>query len=128
MSVLVKGMEMPDGCFHCILSFMWFNGTETVLQCNVLKKLVSDDGTKDTNCPLVEVPPHRRLIDADALIEDLERQCKEVFRIDAVSPDDYWITRNEAYNEALWKTWVESFDNYLKTRPTVILADEEGET
>lgn len=76
-------------------------------------------------CPLSDVhTPHGRLIDADALIEDLERQCKEVFRIDAVSPDDYWITRNEAYNEALWKSWVESFGDYLKTRPTIIEAEE----
>lgn len=75
-------------------------------------------------CPLAEIPPHGRLIDADALIEDLERQCKEVFRIDAVSPDDYWITRNKAYNEALWKSWVESFCDYLKTRPTIIEAEE----
>lgn len=60
-----------------------------------------------------------------AACEYLERQCKEVFRIDAVSPDDYWITRNEAYNEALWKSWVESFGDYLKTRPTIIEAEEE---
>lgn len=75
--------------------------------------------------PLRPVPDHGRLIDADALIEDLERQCKAVFRIDAVSPDDYWITSNEAYNEALWKTWVESFGKYLKTRPTIIQAEED---
>lgn len=73
----------------------------------------------------VEVPEHGRLIDADALIEDLERQCKEVFRIDAVSPNDYWITRNEACNEALWKSWVESFGEYLKTTPTIIPTDKE---
>jgi len=82
-------------------------------------------GTRAKQCPLTEVPSHGRLIDADALIEDLERQCKEVFRIDAVSPDDYWITRNEAYNEALWENWVESFGEYLKTRPTIIEAEEE---
>lgn len=73
----------------------------------------------------IEIPtPHGRLIDADALIEDLKRQCKEVFRIDAVSPDDYWIKRDEAYREALWKDWVESFGEYLKTRPTIIEAEE----
>ena len=71
MGVYIEGMEMPDGCFHCILSFMYFNGTENVLRCNVLKKLVSDDGTKDTNCPLIEVPPHGRLIDADAVERNL---------------------------------------------------------
>ena len=74
----------------------------------------------------VPVPPHGRLIDADALVEDLKRQCEEVFKIDAVSPDDFWITRDQAYNERLWKTWCESFFEYLKTRETVIPASEEG--
>ena len=71
--------------------------------------------------------PHGRLIDADALVEDLKRQCEEVFKIDAVSPDDFWITRNQAYNERLWKTWCESFFEYLKTRETIIPANEEDD-
>lgn len=86
---------------------------------NVSKRVL--DPWKDLQA--VSVPPHGRSIDADALIEDLERQCKEVFRVDAVSPDDYWITRDAAYKEALWKSWVESFGDYLKTRPTVIEAE-----
>lgn len=72
----------------------------------------------------VEVPPHGRLIDADALIADLKGQCKEVFRIDAVSPDDFWITRNEAYNERLWTTWCESLYDYINAAPTVIEAED----
>ena len=72
------------------------------------------------------VPPHGRLIDADALVEDLKRQCEEVFKIDAVSPEDFWITRDEAYNERLWKTWCESFFDYLNTRE-IVIQKEEGE-
>lgn len=91
--------------------------------------LVHADGTvqiSDGETTAVPVPPHGRLIDADALVEDLQRQCEEVFKIDAVSPDDFWITRDQAYNERLWKTWCESFFGYLQTRPTIIPA-EEGE-
>ena len=124
MSVLIKGMEMPTCCCVCPC----FN--DEYCYCQAADK---DLGSvlidrRHPDCPLIEVPLHGRLIDADELIEDLERQCKEVFRIDAVSPDDYWITRNEAYTEALLKTWVESFGNYLKTRQTVIPADKDGET
>ena len=54
MSILIKDMEMPDGCFLCILSFMYFNGTENVLRCNVLKKLVSDDGSKDATLDIIK--------------------------------------------------------------------------
>ena len=123
MSVLIEGMEMPENCDKCPLKVFDDDGD----YCPFTSIWTLSIGRQD-NCPLIEVPDgHGRLIDADELIEDLERQCKEVFRIDAVSPDDYWITRNEAYNEALWKTWVESFDNYLKTRQTVIPADKDGE-
>ena len=77
--------------------------------------------------PIIEIPElHGRLIDADALVEDLKRQCEEVFKIDAVSPDDFWITRDQAYNERLWKTWCESFFEYLKTRETIIPESEDG--
>ena len=124
MSVLIKGMEMPTACAYCEL----IDSLEICPCYNMMHDEFWANKTlqhqRHSGCPLIEVPPHGRLIDADAVVEDLERQCKEVFRIDAVSPDDYWITRNEAYNEALWKTWVESFDNYLKTRSTVIEASE----
>jgi len=116
MGVYIKSMKMPNNCCECDIRYEMF--------CPLLHRFIADEGRRH-NCPLGEVPPHGRLIDADALIEDLERQCKEVFRIDAVSPDDYWITRNEAYNEALWKSWVESFGEYLKTRPTIIEAEDE---
>ena len=124
MGVYIKGMEMPGRCGSCPCFH-----AEHPIYCRAVKadrskRIAAPYGLPRPDwCHLVEVPPHGRLIDADALIEDLERQCKEVFRIDAVSPDDYWITRNEAYNEALWKSWVESFGDYLKTRPTIIEAE-----
>lgn len=49
MSVLIKGMEMPKNCHECPLLY-------ATSLC---------DGSKD--CPLILVPPHGRLIDADAL-------------------------------------------------------------
>lgn len=136
MSVLITGMEMPKSCDYCRM----LEGGRMDGLCHAACKWLDDseywtwyvypegdiDYSKPCNCPLVSVPPHGRLIDADALIDDLKRQCKEVFRVNAVSPDDFWITRNEAYNERLWGTWCESFYGYLQTRPTVIPA-EEGE-
>ena len=108
MSIIVKGMEMPEGCFGCELSFRWYNGTEIVLQCNVLQKLVSDDGLKDPDCPLIEVPPHGRLIDADALkawfVEwyDLNADLEIIHFLEILSEED--------------------------STPTVIPADKDGET
>ena len=116
MGVYIKGMEMPTRCGKCRFA--------TAFECQVTKNFITTFNVRQVDCPLVPVPPHGRCIDADALETDLKRQCKEVFRTDAVSPDDYWITRNQAYNENLWKTWCESFYDYLKTRPIIIPTEE----
>jgi len=115
-------MEMPESCDDCRLN----NG----ISCYAVPEYTEDGVVGRTEdrpdwCPLVPVPPHGRLIDADALVADLRRQCKEVFKTDAVSPDDFWIIRDQAYNERLWTTWCESLFAYLKTAPTIIPAEEE---
>ena len=56
MSVLIKGMEMPETCDDCPVGW-----------CNNLI-LFSESDKRADNCPLVEVPePHGRLIDADEI-------------------------------------------------------------
>jgi len=57
MSVLIRGMEMPTSCAECRFNgvYCYAKGDE-----NQYSKLP---------CPLVPVPPHGRLIDADALKE-----------------------------------------------------------
>lgn len=108
MGVYVKDMEMPNGCFLCILSFMYFNGTENVLRCNALKKLVSDDGSKDPDCPLIETTSHGRLIDADILRK--KYYCGKYFRHDLVTVP----VTNILY--------------HIDNAQTVIPADKDGET
>ena len=126
MSVLIKGMEMPKSCESCPCKTAdAFGGLGCQATGYIPLRKVNQD--RPDNCPLVEIPPHGRLIDADALIADLKRQCKEVFRIDAVSPDDFWITRNQAYNERLWTTWCESLYDYINTAPAIIEAEENSD-
>ena len=68
MGVLIKGIKMPKCCVDCPCFYDF-------ISCQALF-----DGTDDfsasgfdeykmrlPNCPLVEVPPHGRLIDADRL-------------------------------------------------------------
>ena len=120
MSVYIHNMEMPTSCAKCKL----FGEYGCPFMGAVGYALTR--GERNEDCPLIPVPPHGKLIDADALVADLKRQCKEVFKTDAVSPDDFWITRNEAYNEQLWTTWCEALFDYLKAAPTIIPADKEG--
>ena len=65
MSILIKGMEMPKNCWLCPLSDLYEKPRE-MLMCKILKEEVLRYKI-DSNCPLVEIPPHGRLIDADVL-------------------------------------------------------------
>ena len=59
MSVIVKGMEMPEGCWDCVMGSFG--------ACNFAGR-IWDDLNRPDWCPLVELPEkHGRLIDADAL-------------------------------------------------------------
>lgn len=72
MSILIKGMKMPPSCFLCKLSFM--SGER--LFCSAMKNEEVLRSKIDSNCPLIEIPPHGRLIDEswlkETLIETLE--------------------------------------------------------
>lgn len=101
MSVLIKGMEMPEDCFLCpCIEYehhgyvCWITGYQ------------AHHNERPIGCPFVEVPPHGRLIDADALL-DLLNNC--------VFPSDMVTT-----------TAVRMAMNWIKDSPTVIEV-EDGE-
>ena len=65
MCLLIKGMKMPKNCEECILDHKFFKW----LGC--YKHVSGDtiaDGKRSPACPLIELPTHGRIIDADALI------------------------------------------------------------
>lgn len=57
MSILINGMAMPKNCGECPII------------CDYDLAREARGTEKAENCPLVELPPHGRLIDADALTE-----------------------------------------------------------
>ena len=67
MSVLIRGMEMPQSCWDCEFEAPTIDHHE----CCILTKKSYNWGltTRPSDCPLVSVPPHGRLIDADALAQ-----------------------------------------------------------
>lgn len=116
MSVLIKGMEMPTSCSVCPM----LEGDRMDGLCHAASKWLDDDehwtwyvysegdidNSKPCNCPLISVPPHGRLIDADALNYNM------LYKED-------WIAGTGVEAPAIWKKDVES-------APTIIPA-EEGE-
>ena len=64
MSVLIKGMDMPECCEVCPC----YDWKEDI--CRITDSPNDFSDTRVSDCPLVEIPtPHGRLIDADALME-----------------------------------------------------------
>lgn len=63
MSVLIN-MEMPENCSSCYFCTYGF--------CGNLNRYVEDSARRDSNCPLIELPPHGRLIIKDG--EIIEQQ------------------------------------------------------
>lgn len=59
MDLLIKGMEMPKNCYSCWLGH----------KCPKYEALLWNEIGKErkADCPLIPVPPHGRLIDADKL-------------------------------------------------------------
>lgn len=102
MSVLIKGMEMPKSCGEC-LDVGW----HYVFECNL------DDveqGERRTDCPLIHVPKHGRLIDADTLMEFPIR----INHYDKKHGDEHFVLGIETVME------------YIECAPTVIPADKDG--
>ncbi len=77
MSALIKGMKMPKACSDCFAE----RCIGSDFGCDILG---FDDAnttcfTKERreDCPLIELPPHGRCIDADKLMEEMRLFIKE---------------------------------------------------
>ncbi len=103
MSVLIKGMDMPEDCLHC----RFVGGDdEHGVYCNFLDKFVEfKDCYRDKNCPLVNIKkPHKRLI------EVTDRLMYEACAYEA------WTGIDEAP--------VEFASSLLDRAPTIVEAEE----
>lgn len=69
MSILIKGAMMPTCCEICPCN-------DDMFACGALNRLFGDflhlDEGRLPDCPLVEIPPHGRLIDAGEVIKSIK--------------------------------------------------------
>lgn len=73
MGVYIKGLEMPKKCINC--NFCVGMNEYPFHACFITYSEIYFDIDRLKNCPLVEIKtPHGRLIDEDALIDDLIEQ------------------------------------------------------
>lgn len=103
MSILIKGMKMPKNCHECGFKSWTHSALKGSWFCPLRRKFLSTrviiQGKRYSDCPLVEIPPHERLIDADRL---------------SIQRENY-----DTYND-----YSEIFD-MIDNAPTVIKSEEE---
>ena len=83
MSVVIRGMEMPENCRECrFQDYVFTTGvTWCGASCVVLARnfeAIGFDGRPDW-CPLVDLGKHGRLIDADALDYRLGASDRDIY-------------------------------------------------
>lgn len=100
MGVYIKDMEMPQNCEECDLK-VWDEYDDVDYVCPFSGVIVLNIG-RQGSCPLVEVPPHGRLIEKNAVFKLIQSMPS----VDKLLPVE--------------------FMKALQEIPTVILA-EEGE-
>ena len=104
MTVLVKGMEMPIVCNDCFALDDWgdypccrVTGEQRGYNFRIREQRMD-------KCPLVELPPHGRLIDADKLFDkippgDIEHDEK-ISRTGAIADVCTWVLSAPTVMEA----------------------------
>jgi len=118
MSILIRDMDMPANCAECRLmadGWCYSIGLEQREKISTVNR--------PTWCPLIPVPPHGRLIDADAFSSEMkERQTAAIkWMRESVQDHDAFI-RAEATVAFLSEVKLT-----LDKMPTIIPADKEAE-
>ena len=113
MGIYIKGMKMPSCCMFCPISNASGCGMMNPPVLMTSKEMLAD---RPDWCPLVPVPPHGRLIDADEAISPMEKTFEdfdETFK-GFPKPERKFV-----------KGIQNGFIKYIKDQPTVIPAEEE---
>jgi len=106
MGIYLPNMEMPTKCSECL--FAKLSPTGESLICNYMLSIVSWD-ERPFDCPLIEVPPHGRLIDEEAVI------------------DHFVSLSNNEWNQRVCTSWADAFAEAASDIcdiPTIIEAEE----
>lgn len=114
MTILIKGMEMPENCIYCPVVDDEYGGC-------LIDDKSHGDPNKPIDCPLIEVPtPHGRLADADALKERIAATYYSQDEKDKAPMDDIpWMNG--------CNTKVKEVCGMIDDAPTVIEAEEDEE-
>ena len=108
MSILIRGMEMPISCAGC------FNRS-----CGLWREVALPAHQRHKYCPLVPVPPHGRLIDADALMNEMDKQENAMYE----HGREFSFSFKSGGD--VCTAWY-NVEMMVEDAPTIIPADKEG--
>ena len=124
MSVLIKDIGLPNNCLHCPFSHMASDCLKIWIVCKVKDVSVTDGDAVEEGrpnwCPLVEIPSHGRLIDADAYHKEIKERYQSASEWYHEAETDDILARAES----AMITFTEC-SLTLQKMPTVIEAEEE---
>ena len=115
MSLYIPGVKMPERCWDCPLCYDMMSCRITGLNWYRDTVDLSIDPVEERmpNCPLIEVPPHGRLVDEKQILKLIDEQ------------------RNWEYNKThspnmTWSRIVDAFEWIMQMAATIIPADKEN--
>ena len=117
MAILIKGAKMPEGCqkCKCLRKSAYVCGLDYDYTCLLGAKQIPAPWYKQLHnraldCPLVEIPPHGRLIEAEPLI----KRCA-MWKEPTIN-DDY---------DVMWNHGIDCCINEITHHtPTILLCEE----
>ena len=113
--IYIKCMEMPTRCGRCDMCVKEVDGDiDYHYECCITAARIDNLGEKMEDCPLVPVPPHGRLIDADALMLKIQEYIEEYDDLD-----------ENGYHNLKWCAMKET-EMAINDAPTVIEAEEQS--
>ena len=84
VDLLIRGMELPSCCYECPCVTTVDIGVGIAYGCVSLKAMMYDPSDRLDECPLVEIPDHGRLIDADSLVTMAREYGYELVSVDRI--------------------------------------------
>ena len=128
MSVLIKGMKMPKNCWECRFNASTIDRSDV---CTITNKTYNWGlPHPPSDCPITELPPHGRLIDADEMVASVKRQT-EIMReiakeVDKLKPIANSKELDDVDIVAIAETVEKGVLQEIANAPTILEA-EDGE-
>lgn len=89
MSILIKEIPMPESCSKCFVSPACCPAVRKRLESKYQPYTWVPANYRHEDCPLVEVPSHGRLIDADAL--DIYQRAEAAYAEYQEDEDNFYL-------------------------------------